>query len=100
HALPAPHPFPTRRASDLDEIRLATVELDLLRAERNARFAAVLAFVARDFRTELVAVREERIRLEREELRPRVAVEAQCRFVHGEDRKSTRLNSSHVKSSY
>src|SRR5207249_7017654 len=95
---PAPHSFPTRRSSDLakrDETRLRTEwnenlfrsvdELELSVRASNCLKSANIRTIA-----ELVPRTDTELP-PNEELRQEIAQRD-----HGEDRKSTRLNSSHV----
>src|SRR5207302_11107144 len=91
--------FPTRRSSDLSAAEKQLAKLDRLKKTRNADQ------VARSLDALRAAARST------ENLMPRI-LDAVCAYatvgemcdalrdVWGEDRKSTRLNSSHVKISY
>src|SRR5690606_39361937 len=90
--------FPTRRSSDLDDFRLHSEGgerlLELPALIRLGRLLFAHVFVAGKERGRRQGVRDRRCRLAFD-------LEFALGFVFGRlDRKSTRLNSSHVKISY
>src|SRR5690606_41362447 len=83
--LRAPHSFPTRRSSDLGVGVTMTLPMDIRLASTNAKFGFV--FARRGITMEACS----------SWFLPRLVGPQQTKQ---EDRKSTRLNSSHVKISY
>src|SRR5690606_42151854 len=88
---PARHPFPTRRSSDLDEIA-ARIGMDPLAfRRRNVLGDRDLGATGQRFEGNVLGPMLERMDTLRDAAAPPPA---------RRDRKSTRLNSSHVKISY
>src|SRR5690606_39558474 len=90
-------PFPTRRSSDLDE-EVVKQALCAIADERGDDVVSALE-VGLHHSAWHVRILAARLLADRGDARAREALEAR-RAVEDEDRKSTRLNSSHVKISY
>src|SRR5207302_4827266 len=93
------HSFPTRRSSDLMEIEWVT---DMSRGEMRTRTKSLLSLI-KDSKTRVISFTQEpmtagltRFKMILERTEGSLLEEINTRV----DRKSTRLNSSHVKISY
>src|SRR5690606_42027820 len=87
------HSFPTRRSSDLE------IEARLITADRMASIGTLAAGVAHSINNPLAYIMAN-IDFALESLDPTAPTELAESLREARDRKSTRLNSSHVKNSY
>src|SRR5690606_40753544 len=94
------HSFPTRRSSDLVEFDLLERRRDFVLDDLDPGFVAddLVALLDRADAADVQA--HGGIELERVAARGSFGVAEHDADLHAEDRKSTRLNSSHVKISY
>src|SRR5690606_42136048 len=97
---PAPRSYPTRRSSDLGVYLLAFADFSSINRGDVLALLCAVAFGLQIVYTAKYAPKVEALHLVTIQIFTVALLSGGCSLLFEPDRKSTRLNSSHVKSSY